>query len=134
MENRPTAALATDSWEYRLTLPHGAIGCGVARSTVRTVLMRHALAALADTAELLTSELCSNAYRYAGGPVTVRVRWRHRTLHVSVRDSNRVLPRQSEPSQDCDRGRGLLLVSQCAHAWGSRTEHPGKVTWFELRE
>lgn len=132
MQTRSTTP--RDSWEYSLKLPHCAIGSGVARSTVRSILLRHALPEFIDTAELLTSELCSNAYRYAGGPATVSIRWRDGTLHVSVWDSNTALPRPQAGSQSHDRGRGLLLVSRCAHAWGSRAAHPGKVTWFELRE
>ncbi|MEV0323906.1 ATP-binding protein [Streptomyces sp. NPDC050658] len=126
-----------DAWEYCLTLPHTAIGPGVARSTVRAILTRHALAGLADTAELLTSELCGNAYRYSAGPVAVRVRWRDGTLHVGVRDGSGALPCPTGEGMAHDRegGRGLLLVSRCAQAWGSRAAPPGpgKVTWFELR-
>ncbi|MHA5053980.1 ATP-binding protein [Streptomyces sp. SD15] len=124
-----------DFWEYSLTLPHHAIGSGVARSTVRSILTRHSLVDLAVMAELLTSELCGNAYRYAAGPATVRVRWRDGTLHVSVRDGSDRLPCPTSGGAGLEGGRGLLLVSRCAQAWGSRAAPPGagKVTWFELR-
>lgn len=133
MSNHQPATTA-HSWEYSLTLPHSAIGSGVARSTVRSILVRHSLTGLADTAELLTSELCSNSYRYADGPEKVSVRRLDGTVHVSVQDSNSVLPSQLEGGEDYDGGRGLILLSRCADAWGSRPEPMGKVTWFELRE
>ncbi|MFI5799980.1 ATP-binding protein [Streptomyces sp. NPDC051677] len=124
-------------WEYRLTLPHHALGSGVARSTVRSILTRHSLPGLVDTAELLTSELCGNAYRHAGGPATVGVRWADGSLHVSVRDGSDVLPCPGGDGGgvELDGGRGLLIVSRCARAWGSRAVESGagKVTWFELR-
>ncbi|MFJ4621342.1 ATP-binding protein [Streptomyces sp. NPDC088812] len=133
---QPPAPLSDGPWEYQLTLPHHAIGSGVARSTVRSILTRHFLPGLADTAELLTSELCANAYRYASGPATVGVRWDDGTLHVSVRDSSDVLPCPADGDSEGEGGRGLLLVRRCAHAWGSHTAptRDGKVTWFELRQ
>ncbi len=125
-----------DSWEYGIDLPHHALGSGVARSTVRTILTRHSLPEFADTAELLTSELCGNAYRHTAGPASVRVRWRKGTLHVSVWDGSDVLPCPTRGGVGLEGGRGLLLVSRCAQAWGSRAAPPGtgKVTWFELHE
>ncbi|WP_030603676.1 ATP-binding protein [Streptomyces fulvoviolaceus] len=133
--NKPPPEPPDDSWEYRLTLPHHAIGSGVARNTVRSILTRHSLSDLADTAELLTSELCGNAYRYATGSVIVGVRWCDRTLHVGVCDESGVLPSPTSGDIALAGGRGLLLVSRCAQAWGSRTVSAGagKVTWFELR-
>ncbi|MFI1731965.1 ATP-binding protein [Streptomyces acidicola] len=131
----PTTPDATDdSWQYRLALPQHAIGSGVARSTVRSILTRHALPGLADTAELLTSELCGTSYRYATGPATVRVRWRDGTLHVGVQDESDVLPCPTSGGADFEGGRGLLLVSHYAQAWGSQAAPTGagKITWFEL--
>ena len=135
MMSSPQPPPMEDAWEYSLTLPHHATGSGVARTTVRSILTRHSLPALVDTAELLTSELCGNAYRYATGPSTVRVCWSDRTLHVGVRDENDVLPRPTHGDAGREGGRGLLLVSRCAQAWGSRATQrgEGKVTWFELR-
>ncbi|GGZ70954.1 ATP-binding protein [Streptomyces bluensis] len=133
--SEPSSPQPNCSWEYRLTLPHHAIGSGVARTTVRSILTRHSLPGLVDTAELLTSELCGNAYRHTAGPSTVRVRWSDGTLHVSVRDGSDVVPRPTGEGEGMEGGRGLLLVSRCAQAWGSQTapSGAGKVTWFELR-
>ncbi|KPI18056.1 hypothetical protein OK074_8003 [Actinobacteria bacterium OK074] len=130
-----------DSWEYRLTIPHHAIGSGVARSTVRAILARHALPELADTAELLTSELCGNTYLHTTGSATVLARWADRTLHVGVQDGSDALPpcpTSLDSSPESEGGRGLFLVSRYAQAWGSRAaalpeDEGGKVTWFELR-
>jgi anti-sigma regulatory factor (Ser/Thr protein kinase) len=132
--SRPPSPRPDEPWEYRLTLPCHALGSGVARSTVRSILTRHSLAGLVDTAELLTSELCGNAYRHAGGPATVGVRWADGTLHVSVRDGSEVLPCPGGSGVEVEGGRGLVLVSRCAQAWGSQAvAGNGKVTWFELR-
>ncbi|MET9058152.1 ATP-binding protein [Streptomyces antibioticus] len=132
--SNPPPPPSDDLWEYTLTLPHHAIGCGVARSTVRSILSRHSLPVLADTAELLTSELCGNAYRHASGPAIVGVRWADGTLRVSVRDTCGLLSAAGGGDVEAEGGRGLLLVSRSAHAWGSHADEggSGNVTWFEL--
>ncbi|MGV9879536.1 hypothetical protein [Streptomyces sp. NPDC003006] len=63
-----------DPWTYALQLPHDARAPRVARSTLRVVLATHGLTGLAETAELVTSELVSNAYLYAEGGATLRLR------------------------------------------------------------
>jgi len=131
--------LPPNSWEYSLQVPHKPAGPGVARATVVTILTQHNLRELADTAELLTSELATNAYRYSTDPVSVRVKWLAPRLRVSVWDSNPSLP-VPLPSvgKESEGGRGLVLVRMCADDWGSfalgqgRPGLGGKVVWFEL--
>ncbi len=50
-----------ESWEYTLHIPHDPRAVTVCRRTLRLILALHRLTHLADTAELLTSELVSNA-------------------------------------------------------------------------
>ena len=103
---------------------------------------RHALRALleplgldTDAAELLVSELVSNAVRYAGGgEVLVRARLADGLLRVEVLDSSEVVPPlPSEPAPaDAESGRGLLLVEALAERWGAEPVPGGKRLWFEL--
>ena len=127
-------------WRYSLQLSHSAHAPGIARSTVRTVLHEHSLVALTDTAELLTSELVTNSYRYATGEIFVRLRWGAdaRTLRLSVWDASPRHPAGagSPPDPHRTRGRGLFLVRRLADRWGVHDftrECRGKATWVELR-
>ncbi|NJQ00881.1 ATP-binding protein [Streptomyces zingiberis] len=127
-----------ENWEYSLQLPHDPRGPRIARSTVRTVLAEHGLGDLADRAELLTSELATNAFRYSDGQVAVRLRWRDGTLRVSVWDTSPRCPAPVTAGPHSENGRGLLLLSLCADDWGIldlAKRHPGvagKVVWFTL--
>ncbi|PNE31818.1 hypothetical protein AF335_21825 [Streptomyces eurocidicus] len=113
----------------------------IARRTLRTIFQQHGFAAVADTAELLTSELLTNAYRYSDGPASVRVRGEGERVRVSVWDTNPKLPapvRAVPPDGEAEQGRGLGLVSTCADSWGgfALRDQPqglvGKLMWFEL--
>ena len=94
----------------------------------------------ADLAELLTSELVTNALVHtdrgahvratlgggAAGPVAGRLR-------VEVRDFvSRHPTLRGHPPEDSTSGRGLLLVHTLADAWGVRAHGVGKAVWFEL--
>lgn len=127
------------SWQYGLQVPHDPRAAGIARATVATVLRTHDAAALIETAELLVSELVTNAFRYSEGSVLVRMRWADRLLRVTVRDTNPRPPvAGDDPANDNrTRGRGLFLVRRLAHRWGHydfAQSTGGKAVWFELTE
>ncbi len=129
-------------WEYALRFPGDPRGPGVARATLRAVLTAHHLGELADRAELLTSELTTNAVRYSKGPAAVLLRWAAPILRVSVSDPCPEFPAPRVPvgpvAADAERGRGLLILDLLADAWGDCcAEEPalgsvGKSIWFEL--
>lgn len=101
-----------------------------AREQVRATLRTWALSELADTTELLMSELVTNALRYARGKITVRLVL-ERTLVCEVLDDCATLPRLQHPSGNDESGRGLHVVSQLAQRWGTRRTRTGKVVWCE---
>jgi anti-sigma regulatory factor (Ser/Thr protein kinase) len=94
--------------------------------------------ALADTAELLTSELVTNALQHTtGGAVltaTLTPGPPGGRLRVEVQDSLSRRPQPRPPVTDDygTSGRGLLLVQALADAWGVNAGASGKVVWFEL--
>ena len=99
-----------------------------ARSIVRDACERWTHQEIADTAELVMSELSSNAVRHAGGWMEMSVALRQRYLHLSVRD------RSFEPARiGHGGGRGLLLVDALARGWGCTEVADGKVVWATLR-
>ncbi|QNS04579.1 ATP-binding protein [Streptomyces xanthii] len=94
--------------------------------------------AVIDTAELLLSELMTNAYRHAADPPGREVRARAilagGRLRVQVTDASEVLPVVRAASVEDESGRGLALVAVLADEWGAERREPGvgKVVWFEL--
>lgn len=102
------------------------------RRTVRTTLGGWGLSRLGDTAELLTSELVTNALLYTEGPISVRL-LRDRTLLCEVYDGSEIIPRLRVAADDDDGGRGLRLVKELSNRWGTRRTTTGKTVWFELR-
>ncbi|WP_371494317.1 SpoIIE family protein phosphatase [Kitasatospora sp. NBC_00374] len=102
-----------------------------ARRFARRTLAGWGLAALSDQAELLTSELITNALVHAGAPVQLRL-FRDKLLTVEVSDVDSHEPRLRRAREQDEGGRGMHLVNELAHRWGSRATHEGKVVWFEL--
>ncbi|MDT0265424.1 SpoIIE family protein phosphatase [Streptomyces sp. DSM 44915] len=100
------------------------------RAVVRT-LRDWGLDELVDPAELLVSELVTNAVRHARGPVEVRV-VRGSSLLIEVTDPVPDPPHERTATPDDEGGRGLSIVSREARRWGTRSGPAGKTVWFEL--
>ncbi|MEV7964997.1 ATP-binding protein [Sphaerisporangium sp. NPDC088356] len=120
-------------------LPGRVISVSVARAFVRELLGAEGWRD-ADDAELLVSELVTNAVRHSAsgskplGLVTLTVTDNGDALHVDVIDEGAPhhVPRVQEPTIDGDSGRGLWLVEQIASAWGVREDQAGRTVWFEI--
>lgn len=138
----PTATVAPP-WTYTLQLPQDPRAPGVARHMLRHVLRVHGVPELLETAELLASELVTNAYRHSSGPYSLRMRDAGRgRVRLGVWDTDPRIPapfRWSEqaPAELAERGRGLYLVTLYAECWGAypmRGGLPGrggKLLWVE---
>jgi len=123
----------------------GATPC--ARLHARAVLSEWGLGELAEAAELIVSELVTNAVRAstapdghprydgAGMPVVVlRMASDRIKLMIEVWDVIPGAPAAAHPGPDDESGRGLMLVAaQCDRwSWQSAPGWPGKVVWAEL--
>ncbi|MFF4351697.1 SpoIIE family protein phosphatase [Streptomyces sp. NPDC001530] len=113
------------------TLPREPRSVGRAREYARTQLVAWDLEPLVDTAELLVSELVTNALRYGEGEIRLRLLL-DRTLVCEVWDAGLVQPRRRRARDTDEGGRGLQLVGLLSAAWGSRRTPRGKTVWFEL--
>ncbi|WP_399037538.1 ATP-binding protein [Streptomyces sp. ASQP_92] len=103
------------------------------RRAVREFLGPWPHAGAVDVAELLTSELVTNALVHTDDGAIVTVTAEERRLRVEVRDFVPALPTPHAPSDDDGtHGRGLLLVQALADAWGVHEHDLGKAVWFEL--
>lgn len=108
------------------------ISAARARQLVTDALRRSRCEALADVAELLVSELVTNAILHARTDVTVRVDVDTARLRVEVRDETLVEPQLRRYREDATTGRGMFLVETLASRWGSQAHQGGKAVWFEL--
>ncbi|MFF3611783.1 SpoIIE family protein phosphatase [Streptomyces sp. NPDC002580] len=84
------------------------------------------------TAELVVSELVTNAIRYGEPPIRLRLIHDEETLICEVSDSSHTAPHLRRAKTFDEGGRGLLLVAQLTRRWGSRYTPEGKTIWAEL--
>ncbi|MEV4922855.1 SpoIIE family protein phosphatase [Streptomyces roseoverticillatus] len=103
-------------------------------SSVRAAVTRRladwGLEETAFAAELLLSELVTNAIRYGSGPIQVRLLY-DRALTCEVADTSSTSPHLRHAAATDEGGRGLFLVAQLSQSWGTRYTPEGKVIWAE---
>jgi anti-sigma regulatory factor (Ser/Thr protein kinase) len=121
-----------------------------ARLHARLIIHEWGFGSLADTVELIVSELVTNAVqasaelfgsrfqgRWAPGPPPVRL-WLQadgtRVL-IQVWDGSDRMPQRQEPEPDRESGHGLLLVEMLSAKTGvyQLEGSSGKVVWAEVR-
>ncbi|MGW5563018.1 SpoIIE family protein phosphatase [Streptomyces tendae] len=85
-----------------------------------------------DSVLLLVSELVTNAVRFAGGPITVRLIRAGPGLLCEVGDTGNGRPRLGRGGLLDDGGRGLHVVHRLTSRWGVRWTDTGKVVWAEV--
>lgn len=109
---------------YAVRLPGGASCVGTARCAARSMVIRHGLGELADTASLAASELVACAHGFTPDQeMMLKIRWRFGALRIVVYDQH---PTHSSPevSEECRRrrSRGMWLlaaaVEACGGDWG----------------
>ncbi|MEU9303860.1 SpoIIE family protein phosphatase [Streptomyces sp. NPDC048269] len=103
---------------------------GRARTLVADQLTAWGLEDLVFTTELIVSELVTNSIRYAGGPVGLRL-IKDQVLICEVSDPSQTQPHLRRAQLTDEGGRGLFLVAQLTHRWGSRYTAAGKTIWTE---
>jgi anti-sigma regulatory factor (Ser/Thr protein kinase) len=104
-----------------------------ARRALRELLDEWGAPERSQTAELLTSELVTNALVHTDHDAVLTATVGPKRLRVEVRDFVGRRPRLRVPvADDGTNGRGLVLVQSLADAWGVRALGVGKVVWFEL--
>jgi anti-sigma regulatory factor (Ser/Thr protein kinase) len=85
-------------------------------------------------AELLVSELVTNALRHTESDVILVDVWTQGGIRVSVIDQSPRTPQRQSPGPERPEGRGLMIVDELAENWGiDALPGDGKSIWFELR-
>jgi anti-sigma regulatory factor (Ser/Thr protein kinase) len=138
--------VVTGRWPLRSFLQLGALPTATpcARLHARHVFGEWGIIGIADTAELLVSELVTNGVKAAQlleakPPVWLRLSTDNVRLLIEVWDSNMQPPRPGQlenglPPPEVEGGRGLFLVEMLSSrwSWGLTEEPRGKVVWCEL--
>ncbi|MFF1838172.1 SpoIIE family protein phosphatase [Streptomyces sp. NPDC058231] len=110
--------------------PH-ATAAGEARSLARRRLNDWNLdEETISTAGLIVSELVTNALHYGSPPLQLRLIL-EQTLTCEVTDAGNSAPHLRHARVVDEGGRGLFIVSQLAHHWGTRYGRNGKTIWTE---
>ncbi|MEU6345829.1 SpoIIE family protein phosphatase [Streptomyces sp. NPDC046977] len=123
---RPLPPDAVATWRF----PADPAVVAEARTAVEAQLERWNLMHLAFPTELITSELVTNAIRYGGAPVGLRL-IRDENLVCEVSDASQTQPRLRRARLSDEGGRGLFLIAQLSSRWGSRYTDTGKTIWAE---
>ncbi|HEY5834371.1 ATP-binding protein [Streptomyces sp.] len=117
-----------------------------ARSFVRHTMRTWGYDEDIDTAELIVSELVTNAVKAAtkqDNPhstdlrdmpmVGIELQSYEQAIRIAVQDSNHEQPTPRVATDDAENGRGLLLVQALCRRWDvDLQEGGGKVVWVEL--
>ena len=117
-----------------IDLPYDATAPAIARSFVADHGSGLPSELMLD-AELLVSELVTNALRHGDPDITLQMSTHPPRLGVAVLDhgaADSITPRDPDPART--DGRGLMIVNAIASAWGVEPidPPPGKMVWFEL--
>ena len=117
-------------WHFEVD-PHAP---GEARSYVRRVCSDWSIDDDArEAAEIVVTELVTNAVEHAASPSVVEVTRVPGSFRMTVRDFVRdPLPDAVLPPPQSVRGRGLAMVAAVSREWGVQTHADGKTVWSEL--
>jgi anti-sigma regulatory factor (Ser/Thr protein kinase) len=115
-----------------VTLAATASSPGLARRFVADTLRTWTADGLVERAELVVSELVTNAIRHARGESRIVVSDEGPSVRIVVADvgDGGVVVRQPQLSDV--GGRGLVLVEALADRWGASHEGPEHVVWCEI--
>ncbi|MEV8055917.1 ATP-binding protein [Streptomyces antimycoticus] len=128
------------AYEVKFRLPRRRGSVPRARALLLSALGEWGIGQAAETAELVLSELVTNAMRVRvprDRLVGVRIAWlpEDGLLRLEASDAGEGKPEVRAPGEDETGGRGLMLVEALTHRWGfeQRACGIGKTVWAELK-
>jgi anti-sigma regulatory factor (Ser/Thr protein kinase) len=118
-------------------LPSTPRAARMARQATHRALEAWSIAHLQDDADLVVSELVSNAVRHGSGrraEITLRLKVANGRLRVEVHDINPTMPVPRTPTAMDESGYGFVIVDALAVKWGVQDAEIGKAVWAELSD
>lgn len=114
-------------WE----LPHDARAAAEARWHIRESLSEWG--EVVD-AELVASELVTNAWKHGIGPITFSLKVGKESVIVTASNVSHGTPKRAagSPADLAEHGRGLLLITELATSWGFERDGDVLRVWAEL--
>jgi anti-sigma regulatory factor (Ser/Thr protein kinase) len=85
-----------------------------------------------DNAQLIVSELVTNALMHGDGAPVVRASASKRVVHIAVTDSGDELPEVLPFEPGRIGGLGLVIVGRIADEWGTSAFPGGKTVWASI--
>jgi anti-sigma regulatory factor (Ser/Thr protein kinase) len=102
------------------------------RAFVGSMARGWGLGDVGSLAELLVSEVVTNAVEHGTSGGTVQIVALPAGLRVEVTDRSDGLPELKHPANDEPTGRGLAIVDRLSRWWGVERQAGGKTVWFEV--
>jgi PAS domain S-box-containing protein len=99
---------------------------------VRRLLTETGHDELVEQAQLLVSEVVTNALVHSGTSIDVSMAIAEGGVLVEVGDGSDHIPSRRDYAPTASTGRGLALLEQTADAWGVVRRVRGKTVWFTL--
>jgi anti-sigma regulatory factor (Ser/Thr protein kinase) len=141
------AGIQLTPWPLSSSLELGALPTAVpcARLHAKQLAWEWGLSSIAETIELLVSELTTNAVHAVAGrgshpAIRLRLLSDSTRIRIEVWDADQQPPAPKDlavdgmPDLEAESGRGLFLVAVLSDRWdwASTQEPPGKTVWCEL--
>jgi anti-sigma regulatory factor (Ser/Thr protein kinase) len=94
----------------------------------------HNALVVVEVAEVLVSELVTNALLHGRPPIVLQIRClKQDGLWVGVSDANPLPPVIRGHDVEATHGRGMALVNMLSDDWGVQLADRGKQVWFRVR-
>ncbi|MFE3220018.1 ATP-binding protein [Streptomyces antimycoticus] len=104
------------------------------RRAVKAELAGWGMSALAEEAQLITTELASNVIKHVGQGTAATLVLDADTdqLRLELHDNSDKEPQSLHPTCEEESGRGLQLLAALSAVWGTTRTAVGKAVWCEL--
>src|SRR3954469_6568449 len=132
---KATGGRSMDTTALEHVVDHAADAVPRARRFAAEALTTEVGSSVVEDAELVVTELVTNALLHGAPPVVLRISPVGSGVRIEVEDTGREMPIRMRESTDAMTGRGLSLVSRVTCGWGvERNGDGGKVVWAEIVE
>lgn len=115
-----------------IDLPEADHSPRLARHFVQEALAQWDAGLPVEDVALMVSELVTNAIMHAESHSQLWLHLDRGVLRVEVHDWGGGVLIRRDPTPGQIGGRGLVIVQNLSHRWGTQSQEAGKVVWFEI--